>query len=66
MPDIHCGKQTKLSKTMGSQLDKMGEIISSQCSILKVGVPSFCLINCSFPCFFHPLPPAEEKNMKSD
>ena len=31
MPDIHCGKQTKLSKTMVSPLDTMGEIISSQC-----------------------------------
>ena len=31
MPDIHCGKQIKLSKTMGSQLDTMGEIISSRC-----------------------------------
>ena len=28
MPDIHCGKQTKLSKTMGSPLDTMVEIIS--------------------------------------
>ena len=32
MPEIHCGtcKQTKLSKTMGSPSDTMGEIISSQ------------------------------------
>ena len=66
MPDILCGKQTKLSKTMGSQLDTMGEIISSRCPILKLGIPSFCLINCLFPCFFHPLPPAEEGNMQSD
>ena len=28
---IHSGKQTKLSKTMGSPLDSMREIISSQC-----------------------------------
>ena len=31
MPSILCGKQTKLSKTMG--LDTMGEIISSRCLI---------------------------------
>ena len=29
MSDIHCGKQTKLSKTIGSPLDTMGEIIIS-------------------------------------
>ena len=46
MPDIHSGKQTKLSKTMGSQLGSMGEIISSQCPKLKVEVSSFYLINC--------------------
>ena len=31
MPDIHCGKQNKLSKNMGSPLDTMGEIISTRC-----------------------------------
>ena len=36
MPDIHCGKQTKLSKTMGSPLDTMVEIISSRCLILSL------------------------------
>ena len=51
MPVIHCGKQTKLSKIMGIS-DTMGEIISSRCPILKVEVPSICLINCFFPCFF--------------
>ena len=50
MPDIHCCKQTKLSKTMGSPLDTMGEIISSRCPILKVGVTSIRLMNCFFPC----------------
>ena len=29
MYDIHCGMQKKLSKTMGSPLDTMREIISS-------------------------------------
>ena len=31
MPDTHCGKQSKLSKTLGSPLYTMGKIISSQC-----------------------------------
>ena len=31
MSDIYSGKQTKLSKTMGSPLDTMGEIFSSRC-----------------------------------
>ena len=31
MPNTHCGKHNKLSKTMGSPLDSMEEIISSQC-----------------------------------
>ena len=31
MPDIHCGMHNKLLKTMGSPVDTMGEIISSQC-----------------------------------
>ena len=31
MPDIHCGKQTKLSKTIGVPIKhRKGEIISSQ------------------------------------
>ena len=29
MPNTHCGKHNKLSKTMGSPLDSMEEIISS-------------------------------------
>ena len=31
MPDIHCGKRTKLSNTIGVSLDTMGEVISSKC-----------------------------------
>ena len=31
MPNTHCGEHNKLSKTMGSPLDSMEEIISSQC-----------------------------------
>ena len=31
MPDIHRGKQTKLSKTMGPPLYPMREIVSSHC-----------------------------------
>ena len=49
MPHIHCGKQPKLSKAIGVPLDTMGEMISSRCPKAKVGVPSFCLINCFFP-----------------
>ena len=33
MPNTHCGKHNKLSKTMGSPLDTMEEIISSQCPL---------------------------------
>ena len=33
MPNTHCGKHNKLSKTMGSPLDSMEEIINSQCPI---------------------------------
>ena len=51
MPDIHGGMQNKLSKTMGSPLDIMGEIIRSQFPIPKEEVPSFCLINCFFLLF---------------
>ena len=66
MPDILCGKQTKLSKTVGSPLHTMGEIISSRCPLLKVGVPSFCFDELLFSMSFHPLPPAEKGNMQSD
>ena len=63
MPDIHCGKQTKLSKTMGSPLDTMGEIISSQCpraiangEVLTEGANA--TVNCSailyVSCMFSP------------
>ena len=41
MPNTHCGKHNKLSKTMGTPLDSMEEIISSQCPILKIGIPHF-------------------------
>ena len=51
MSGINCGKQTKLSKTMGSPIDTMGEIISSRCPIPELRVPSFCLMNFIFPCF---------------
>ena len=31
MSNTHCGKDNKLSKTIGSPLDSMKEIVSSQC-----------------------------------
>ena len=33
MSDIHCGKQTKLPKTTGSQFDTMSVVIGSQCPL---------------------------------
>ena len=37
MPNTHCGKHNKLSKTLGSPLDSMEEIISSQCPCARLG-----------------------------
>ena len=34
MPNTRCVKHNKLSKTMGSPLDSMEKIISSQCPII--------------------------------
>ena len=67
MTNIHCGKQTKLSKSMGSTLDTMGEIISSQCPILKVGECTLIVLNkLLFSLIWHPLSPAEEGIMQSN
>ena len=36
MPNTHCGKHNKLSKTMGSPLNLMEEIISSKCPFILI------------------------------
>ena len=58
MPNTHCGKHNKLSKTMGVTTGPNGRNNKFTVAYTENRDSSFCLINCFFPCFsilFHQL-----------
>ena len=68
MTIIHCGKQTKLSKTMGLPIRSRHNGRNNKFTVpfTESRGALNLLDKLLFPLFFPPLPPAEEGNMQSD